>query len=303
MLKDFGEWARQVFLGRKPERLPDLDATAIKALSVQLETGESDVLFVVRRPHRNLVAGDFDGFVALVAHQFDQRYGDLPKFNILGDNGDKIATRVMPATITVSPECVTCVLAPCDEHLEAATHNLSLSSTEPDVIRLPLTPTWEWERLLQFQGGTRATQAEFLQDWVDVWVNRTLGGRSVEEKLRKIEIVARTEVQTSARRDQGVSEFRAGDDELPEFVTLSIHRWMQHPDYLMRSLTSSLEQVETRLVIERKSPPQLALTPRVMALANAERKAIDGLVDRLAADPDIEQRRIVVVAGKTIANG
>jgi len=263
VLQEMFAWLKKTVSDRKAEVFP-FSRPEVSAVSFPNPAGGSEIVQFAHRKKRIVSVSTLDSFVRMLESQFRFRYGVQPWEGAADTEGEVVTP--MPVSVCLSLDRVVAVLHPSEACLDQATKRIGDKSAEPDYVVWDLSPSTAWAKLLTYASGQRLAQAPFVQEWEDLWADASCD-RSIAGMLQKIEVTARNEVTTGARRDMGVQEFSAGSKDLPEFVDLNVQRWTEFRD-------DSKCRVKCRLHIQRSSPPMLALLPVIDALESEELAAL-----------------------------
>lgn len=282
MIREAFDWLRTVIALRKAEKL-DVATQRVTMFQAMLPDGTWTPHASVPKRAVALTVTDVDSFVLAVKELFHQRYGDLPFDGPQEPDKPPVVHRKMPVMVTVYDDGAVARLMPTDECRRKAADMIQTGTNQDDVVKLVLSPSVPWQRLLAYASGTRVKQADIVREWEDVWQDCTY--HRLADKFRRIEIQTRSEVTTGPRRDAGMQEFvTKADDELPESVELSVQRWAEY-----RVSDSFRPKIEARIQIERSQPPLVSLQPIIGAMdaANLEskrnlRRDLEGDLDLLA---------------------
>lgn len=294
MLSEAFGWMKKAIVDRKATILDGVSRPNVTLVQVPQADGSIELVSLVDRKPFRAVVHDADSFVTAVKEQFRHRYGEHPYDGPQEPEKPPVMHNTMPVTVMVAADGVVARLFPTDTCRVEASRLEQGGVATFDEIRMPLTPSIAWQRLVSYAGNSRLKQADIVREWEDVWQDCTY--HRLADKFRKIEIATRTEVTTGPRRDAGVSEFETkASDELPEKIDLGVERWLEYTFG-----QSTRPKVDARIVLERSTPPTVGIVPVVGQLDKA---TIDA-VEKLKRDLEYELRelKIPVLAGSFKAN-
>jgi hypothetical protein len=289
MLSEAFEWMKRAIVARKAETMDELAGRNVTWMQIPDNDGGVEVVPMVTKAPVRLTVNDTDSFVVAVTAQYAQRYGSEPYEGPQEDGKTPVVNHVMPVVVMVSPDAVVARLYPSDACREKASELIQTGCAVFDEIRLPLTSSIAWMRLLAYSANSRIKQADIVREWEDVWQECTY--HRLADKFRRIEIATRTEVTTGPRRDAGLQEFETkASDELPEKVELAVQRWVEY-----RVGDSSRCKVQARIVLERTTPPTVGIVPVVGSMELASIDAVGTLKREL--EFELRDIKATVVVG------
>lgn len=285
MLKDLFAWMRGVVELRVPKKV-DTCAEGVDVFQDVGPDGQLRFTFIVPKRSVNIAVHDVDSFVTAVKMLYQQRYDRfIPD---CGGHPDETSFP-KPALVTIGSNEVVATLLPSQSCRRGAESHTQEHSNAPDCVMLKLVDSLEYERLLNYGDvGARVKQADMVREWEDVWSYCT--HLQLAEKFRRIENQSRSEVTTGVRRDMGTQEFVIVTDNIPEFVELSVDRWVNYS-----TIEGLRPKVKVRIVIDRTQPPVVGLVPVPGALYDLDRVAKDTLRRELTRE--LEPLKIPVVVG------